>query len=188
MPHLENLSDADLLQRTGVEPEAFGVFYRRHVGAVVAFLLARTRDRELAADLTGEAFASALAARAQFDPARGPAVAWLIGIARNALRDSVRAGQVEDRARRALGIPPLALGDEDLVRVEELADLAASAPGVEGHLVSLEAGTRAAVTARVVAEQDYAEIARELKCSEAVVRKRVSRGLAALRARMEGAA
>ena len=41
-----------------------------------------------------------------------------------------------------------------------------------------------AVQAHVVAERDYAEIAQDLNVSEAVVRKRVSRGLAALRHRM----
>jgi RNA polymerase sigma-70 factor (ECF subfamily) len=42
------------------------------------------------------------------------------------------------------------------------------------------------VIRRVVLEQSYAAIATELRCSEQVVRKRVSRGLAALRAMVEG--
>jgi RNA polymerase sigma-70 factor (ECF subfamily) len=42
-------------------------------------------------------------------------------------------------------------------------------------------GSRAAVEARIVDEREYEEIARELQVSEAVVRKRVSRGLEALR-------
>ncbi len=184
MVDLEHLTDARLLERSATRPEAFGVFYRRHVGGVVGFLLARTRDRELAADLAGETFAAALSARAQFDPDRGPARAWLYGIARNTLYDSIRRGQVEDRARRALRIPPLLLEEEDLERVEELAD--AAGEDAVRHLDALEPGTRQAVHARVIAERDYAEIARELRCSEAVVRKRVSRGLAALRSRMEG--
>lgn len=184
MADLEHLTDAVLLERTGTRPDAFGVFYRRHVAAVVGFLLAGTRDRELAADLAGETFAAALSARAQFDADRGPARAWLYGIARNTLYDSVRRGQVEDRARRALGIPPLLLEDDDLERVEELAD--AAGEDVVRHLDALESGTREAVRARVIAEREYADIARELRCSEAVVRKRVSRGLASLRSRMEG--
>jgi RNA polymerase sigma-70 factor (ECF subfamily) len=38
---------------------------------------------------------------------------------------------------------------------------------------------------RVVAERPYAEIAAELRCSELVVRQRVSRGLKRLRSEME---
>jgi RNA polymerase sigma-70 factor (ECF subfamily) len=49
-------------------------------------------------------------------------------------------------------------------------------------LADLPAGERAAVSARVIEERDYGEIARSLGCSEMVVRKRVSRGLARLRA------
>jgi DNA-directed RNA polymerase specialized sigma24 family protein len=37
----------------------------------------------------------------------------------------------------------------------------------------------------VVDERGYPEIARDLRCSEAVVRRRVSRGLAALRDQVE---
>jgi DNA-directed RNA polymerase specialized sigma24 family protein len=49
----------------------------------------------------------------------------------------------------------------------------------------LPAAQRDAVRARIVDERDYGEIAMDLRCSEAVVRKRVSRGLAAMRERLE---
>ncbi|MGH2930562.1 MAG: sigma factor-like helix-turn-helix DNA-binding protein, partial [Solirubrobacteraceae bacterium] len=45
---------------------------------------------------------------------------------------------------------------------------------------------RAAVRARVIEEREYGEIARSLGCSEMVIRKRVSRGLARLRASVAG--
>ena len=43
---------------------------------------------------------------------------------------------------------------------------------------------RAAIAAHVLEERPYDQIAVELETSEAVVRKRVSRGLAAMRERM----
>jgi RNA polymerase sigma-70 factor (ECF subfamily) len=43
---------------------------------------------------------------------------------------------------------------------------------------------RDAITARFINGLDYPEIAVEMQCSEQVVRKRVSRGLSALRARL----
>jgi DNA-directed RNA polymerase specialized sigma24 family protein len=46
---------------------------------------------------------------------------------------------------------------------------------------SLPSDQRHAVKARIVDERGYGEIAGELGCSELVVRKRVSRGLAWLR-------
>jgi DNA-directed RNA polymerase specialized sigma24 family protein len=50
----------------------------------------------------------------------------------------------------------------------------------------LEAVEREAVIRRVVLEESYRAIAAELRCSEQVVRKRVSRGLARLRGGLEG--
>jgi DNA-directed RNA polymerase specialized sigma24 family protein len=43
------------------------------------------------------------------------------------------------------------------------------------------------VQARVIEERPYEEIASELRCSESVVRKRVSRGVQSIRARIREA-
>jgi RNA polymerase sigma-70 factor (ECF subfamily) len=48
-------------------------------------------------------------------------------------------------------------------------------------LEALPSAERGAVRARIVDERSYGEIAAELRCSELVVRKRVSRGLARMR-------
>ena len=56
-------SDDELL--ASLEPGSFAVFYRRHVEDLVAFFMRRTRNAELAADLTAETFAAALVARAR---------------------------------------------------------------------------------------------------------------------------
>jgi hypothetical protein len=78
-------------------------------------------DGELAFDLAAETFA-VVAARADADDGSGPPVAWLYGIARNKLRESLRRGRVEDEARRALGLEPMQLDEHDIERVEERAD------------------------------------------------------------------
>lgn len=177
-------TDAALLARVPQEPEAFGVFYRRHVKAVLAYLLSRTRQPELAADLCAEVFATALEQCDRFDPDRGPARAWLLTMAGSRLVDAVRRGQVEDRARRRLGIPPRALTDRDLERIEELVDVQRGLDAAT-LVADLPPEQREAVLARIVHERDYGDIAAELKVSDAVVRQRVSRGLSVLRARME---
>jgi RNA polymerase sigma factor (sigma-70 family) len=172
-------SDEDLLQATQRDAEAFGVFYRRYEARVLAFFLARTGDGEVAADLAAETFAATLSASHRFRPRSEPAVAWLFGIARNTLAMSRRRGRVEARARRLLGMPPLLLDDEVVERIEALDATAL------GMIDALPHTQGEAVRARVVDERDYSEIAKDLRCSEAVVRKRVSRGLASLRNRLE---
>jgi RNA polymerase sigma factor (sigma-70 family) len=174
-------TDEDLLAATGTEPEAFGAFYRRHLRAVLALLLHRTRDREIAADLCAEVFAAALDGVDRFDPERGPARAWLFGIAQHKLQESWRRGRVEAASRQRLGMPARELTDDDLQRVEELADLGRRGGLARALVDGLPPEQRDAVIARVIDEREYAEIATELECSEAVVRQRVSRGLGRVR-------
>ncbi|WP_320669372.1 RNA polymerase sigma factor [Patulibacter defluvii] len=176
-------SDQELLHAAGREPEAFGVFYRRHVEAVLAYLLRRTRRPELAADVCAETFALLLERLDAFDPERGSARGWLFTIAGHQLIDAVRRGQVDDRARRRLGMERRELTDRDLARIDDLLDHEA-ADAVRTLVDDLPPDQRDALHARIVEERDYAEIAASLAVSEAVVRKRVSRGLALLRGQL----
>jgi RNA polymerase sigma factor (sigma-70 family) len=179
----DQITDEALLARAAHDPEAFGRFYDRFEAELLRFFLRATRRGDLAADLTAEVFAAALAGLGSFDPARGHARAWLYGIARHELADTWERGRVEDRARRRLGIEPLALSDADIERIEQI-DVSGRALAL---LDELPADQRAAVAGRVLDEHDYAELARSLSCSESVVRQRVSRGLRTLRARLERA-
>jgi Sigma-70 region 2 len=77
------VSDEELLVASVGDEEAFAAFYRRHARPLAGFFMRRTGDAELAADLTAETFAAALAARRRFDPAKGAAIGWLYGIARS---------------------------------------------------------------------------------------------------------
>lgn len=172
-------SDAELLG-SGAAAE-FGCFYDRHVNAVSAFVGSWMVRPEVAFDLVAETFARALEHRDQFDPVKGPAVAWLLGIARNLMIDSARRGQVEATSRHRLGMAAVELDDEALELVADRVRL-----DLRSALGSIAAEQREAVIRRVVLEQSYAAIATELRCSEQVVRKRVSRGLSALRGMVEG--
>lgn len=178
-------TDRELLDATrGGDPAAYGTFFERHQALVLAYLLRRTRHREAAADLAGEVFARALLA---VDRGRGPqdgpsAAGWLLTIARNALVDSIRRGRVEERARRALGMQPVVLTDEDLDRIDAQA---ADVDRVVALVDDLPAGQRAALKARIVDERPYADIAADLGCSDLVVRQRVSRALKTLRSQLE---
>jgi RNA polymerase sigma factor (sigma-70 family) len=154
----------------------YGRFYERHVGAVVAFLGPRVRGAEQVFDLTAETFARALEHRGQYDRARGPAVAWLLGIARHLILDAARRARIADESRVRLGLAPILLDDEQLARIE-----ARSQVDLRLALDGLAPEQREAVIRRVLCEQPYPEIAARLGCSEQVARKRVSRGLASLR-------
>ena len=173
-------SDEELLAATARDPEAFGVFYRRHATAVLRYMLIRTRSTEDAAELTAEVFAAALASSARFKRMETPARAWLFGIANHKLADSRRRGQIADRARRRLGVERLALDDSAFERAEELADVTLGGGALTALVGDLPEGERDAVMARVIAEESYAEVAARLGISEPAARQRVRRGLARL--------
>ena len=156
---------------------AFETFYRRHASALVTYVRGQVPTTELAFDLTAETFAKVVAALPRFDPRRGSARGWLFAIAANEVRQAWRRGQVEDRARRQFKLDPIVLDDPGLARVETyLDDLA-----LLDALSQLPPDKRAAVESRVVEEFSYREMAVQLRCSESVARKRVSRGPARLR-------
>ena len=180
---LSRCTDAELLSAiASCRGEAFAAFYRRHLPAVLAFLVHQTGDPEAAADLAAEVFSAVLLSSRRYR-AEGPSAApWVIGIAHKKLLMSLRRGRVETKARKRLHFDPVSFDDEDYERVESAA---ASGSGRLGSLVAqLPAKERFAVNARVVQERSYGEIAAELGCSEMVVRKRVSRGLARVRERL----
>jgi RNA polymerase sigma factor (sigma-70 family) len=178
---MDRRSDEELVRVAFEDVDAFAVFYGRYERAVAGFFVRATGSGELAGDLTAEVFAQALDAASRFDPALGSAAAWLFGIARHVLSRSRERGRVEDGGRRKLGMPSLALDDEAIARIEQ-----AASDGRAVELLSqLPADQRDAVMARVVDEREYGEIAGQLQCSESVVRKRVSRGLAGLRVRLK---
>jgi RNA polymerase sigma-70 factor (ECF subfamily) len=177
-------SDSQLLAAVAErDGEAFRAFYRRHLASILRYLMRETRDREAAADLAAEVFAAVMLSAQRYRPLDDTARSWVIGIARNTLGASRRRGRVEDRARRRIGLEPLDLDDSDL---ERLASLAAGDGGPISELVdALPEAERQAVKSRVLEDQSYAQIAAELRCSEQVVRKRVSRGLARVREQLK---
>jgi RNA polymerase sigma-70 factor (ECF subfamily) len=181
MSKASQATDGELLAAVVAgDGQAFASFYRRHLPAVVGFLLRETGDREASADLAAEVFAAIFLVARRFR-ARGDGSArpWVLGIARNKLRESRRRGRVEDRARRRLAFEPEVLDDDDLVRVEQLA-AGADIPVLE-LVEQLPEQQRDAVRSRVVEDREYDDIARQMKCSELVARQRVSRGLSRLR-------
>src|SRR5262245_1720856 len=175
----EQPSDTELLLNARTCSESFGVFYYRNFASVLAFFRRRVRGPEEAFDLTAETFAAALVALPRFQPGPEPPRSWLFAIARNKLHEAVRSRRIQDEARRALAMEPIRLDDEAL----EILELAAHAPAIQ-LLETLAPEQREAIEAHHLEGRGYAELAAELECSESVVRKRVSRGLAALRTQL----
>jgi RNA polymerase sigma factor (sigma-70 family) len=163
---------------------AFGEFYARHVRSLLGFFVQRTGAADVAADLAHETWVAALAGLSSYRGDGAPA-AWLYGIARRKLALSRRHGRVEASARGRLLREPLELTSADLEEISGFAELLPVDTPALDLLERLPEPQREAIRARMLDELDYPAIASGLRCSEAVVRQRVSRGLRALRADSE---
>jgi len=164
----------------------FPAFYRAKSPVILRFFARRVFEPETAVDLTAETFAQALLSRRRFrGTTEAELEAWVWAIARAELSRYLRRGKAERKALERLGaeVPPLT--EDDLSRIEKLASLADLRAVVTDALATLGAGQREALRMRVVEERPYPAIAATLGVSEAVVRARVSRGLAALAESME---
>ena len=168
-------TDEDLL--SAPDAGSFEEFYLRHVDVVLGYFARRTGDAEVAADLASETFAAALAGRRRYKPGKGAAAAWLFGIASRKLADAQRKGYAERRMCKRLGMERIDLTDADVAHIEALGESGALLAGLPPQQAE-------AVRAHVIEERGYGEIAGELQTTEAVVRKRVSRGLATARRRI----
>ncbi len=177
------MSDEELLAATRAgRADAFAVFFARHSEGLVGFVRRRVGSAELAADLTAEVFAAALIATHRGHATEVPdGRAWLRGIARHKVADSYRDGYVDDAARRQLRLQRVPLEEQDTRAIDRLGGAESQ---IHGALDQLSGEERVAVIERVVLERDYTHIAERAGTSQAVARKRVSRGLARLRKEM----
>ena len=156
--------------------------YDRHAEAILAFLVRRSWDPEVAVDVLAETFAVALEGRHRFRGRdRDAAGAWLYGIARHQVADHFRRDGAQRRALARLGIERRPLTDVEYERIEELAGSCELRDRVAEELDALPVDQREAVRLRVVEEQGYQTLSKALDISQDTARARVSRGLQALR-------
>jgi RNA polymerase sigma-70 factor (ECF subfamily) len=179
-PTPEDLSDADLLRLD--DADAFSEVYDRHAAKVFAWASARVGD--YAADLTAEVFAQAWQSRRRFkDQINGSALPWLLGIAHNVLRASVRKRRVEDSARARLGLTIIAVDERGYEAIEKRLSFPSAVLCAFAHLPETE---RQLLVLRLVEDRSYREIALRLNCTPVAARLRVSRSLRRLQVTLGG--
>ena len=157
------------------------VWYTAYGQAVYSFVRFHVTSADVADDITADTFLKVFRAADRYDPTRGEARIWIIGIARNTLRDHLR----RDRVRRHTSLGAMR-------------DLAADAPSPEERLLweeqvsrlliavnELNANDREIVGLRYGSELDNATIAAVLGIGESGVRTRLWRALGRLRTIMD---
>jgi RNA polymerase sigma factor (sigma-70 family) len=168
-------SDAEAIEASRSDPEAFVEVFDRHFHAIHRYLRRRVGPG-LADDLAASTFTEAFAARRRYDRRRADALPWLYGIATNLLRRHYRTEKRQLRAFAQTGVDPtLAPDAEPDPRGAEIAAALAALSAVDRETLLLFAWTDLA----------YAEIAAALGIPVGTVRSRLNRARAAVRDLLE---
>ncbi|WP_431916711.1 RNA polymerase sigma factor [Nonomuraea jabiensis] len=165
--------------RLNEDPAAFEAFYRRHVDAVMRFVVRRVSDPHLAADLTADIFLAVLDSAHTYVPGRGTEIAWLYGVARNVVSARHRQAAREARATGRVAGRRL-MDDDDLVRMEERIDAERRMRGSLEAMRGLPEGERAVLELVAIDQLTVAEVAAVLGIRQVTVRVRLHRARKAL--------
>jgi len=166
--------------------DAFEVVYDRHGAAAYSLAYRMVGNRALAEDITQEAFLSAWRSRARFEPQRGTARSWVLGIVHHRGIDALRRNLVHDRRRSGAEAEeerrePATLTDVEVVRREEAAS-------VREALGALPPEQSRVLELAYFAGFTQSQIAEMLKMPIGTVKGRMRLGLAKLRSSLAGEA
>jgi RNA polymerase sigma-70 factor (ECF subfamily) len=155
--------------------EAEGAFVKRY-HEIFRFVRRRTVNRAEAEDLTQEVFAEAVRMLGPLSAEAPPTLAWLYTVARRRLIDATRS-DVRRRARQSDAVL-------ELVPTAPYEYGPAVARAIAAAIAELPASQRDIVVRKALRGQPFAEIAADLKATEAACKMRFARGIEALRSEL----
>jgi len=178
----QTLTDAQAIERSFTDPEAFVGVFERHFTLVHRFLQARAGG-SAADDLAAETFEVAFRRRGDYDTSYTDARPWLFGIALNLARDAKRREERQQRAFLRLA-PREGELDADL----DLAETNAGTGALIQALTAVSEEDRDLLLLFACAGLSYEECAAALSLPIGTVRSRLHRLRARLRRELEGEA
>lgn len=180
MSALKPTDDELLKQMLDGDEDAFSALYRRRQGAIYRFALQMSGSPALSEDVTQEVFMILMRATTAYDASRGPLSAFLIGVARNLIRQRLGREQIYVSMENDDGDSPSVMhiyaGEsplEDLTRGESI-------EAIRRAVLSLPTRYREVVVLCELQELSYAEAAGVLDCAIGTVRSRLHRARAML--------
>ena len=157
-----------------VQRDDFERLYEAEAEQLLAFLVYRTGEFQLAEDVLADTFERVLTSRRGFDRRRASEKTWLYSIALNRLTDIYRRRAAEGRAleRIAAGAGGSRASDEEIFGEHE---------ALMAALGTLSENEREAISLRYGGDLSLREIARVTKTETTTIKGRLHRGLQKLR-------
>jgi RNA polymerase sigma-70 factor (ECF subfamily) len=182
--------DAGLMQRvTEHDGEALAELYDLYAPNVFSLCLRFLKEPPLAEDALQEVFLRVWQRAGLYQPARGTAIAWLMGITRNTCIDQLRRIQTRPQAAELPADPDAPLLEETLADpagdVPALADASERASLVRRALAGLAPEQQLVIELSFFKGLSRREIARRLDLPEGTVHTRARLALHNLRGRLD---
>jgi RNA polymerase sigma-70 factor (ECF subfamily) len=174
-------TDRELLAASRLETTAFEELYRRHVGATIRFATRRASQPSDVIDLVAAVWLEVVASLDRYQPERGDALPWILGIAANLCASERRRQAREREVVRRLGARR-SPSDDDYERLESAIDALSVAPAIREGLRALPPGERAVAELVLLDELTPAEASEALGVRASAVRMRLARARRKLRA------
>lgn len=176
-PRINNAEEVARRAAAG-DPEAWSAIFEAHYRGIYAFVRYRLRGVAESEDIASQVFEIAYSRASKFDYRGVPIEAWLIGIARNLVRDHVKKV-----SRRGY--------EEELQETTEFSE-SDSAPGVDlkqdiaAAMRGLTEDQQTVLSLRFLMDKSVAETASLMERSEDAVKNLQRRALAAMQRALVG--
>ncbi len=173
------MTEVDLLLKAQAgDQDAFDELYRSAFAPVFRFVFSRTRDKDVAEDITQDVFVRFLKAVPTYTP-RGSMLSYLLASAHNAVIDWSRKKKPVLDDEMLLTVP------SEEATAEEGLQVAGDARVALDALAQLSAGEEEVVRLRCLDGFSTEEVSKLLGKSEEAVRQLLSRGLRHIRTYIE---
>jgi RNA polymerase sigma-70 factor, ECF subfamily len=183
-PVTDPRTDRELLVASRVETGAFEELYRRHVGSTIRFAARRADHPGDVVDLVAAVWLEVVASLERYEPHRGDALPWILGIAANLCAVERRRRAREHEVIRRLGGRRI-VQEDDFERLEEAIDAVEAVPALRQGLRDLPPSERAVAELVLLDGLTPAEAAEALGVRSPAARMRLVRARRKLRALAE---
>jgi RNA polymerase sigma factor (sigma-70 family) len=182
-PMTDRRNDNDLLVAARTDPAAFEELYRRHVRTTIRFAARRAEHPSEIVDLVAAVWLEVVASIDRFEPSRGDALPWILGIAANLCAvDRRRLAREREATRRLSGQRDI--DDLDIDRLERAIEAEAIAPTLRHGLGRLPPAERAVAELVFIDGLTPSEAGAALGVRPAAARMRLARARRRLRSQL----